>query len=330
MIIRDVMAGFEFYRPITRPEAIALCHRFGADGWKLAGGNDSLNWFKDRIKKPTALIDLSRIADLTGIRESDAGFEIGAMTTLRTIAEDTVIRGGYRLLSDAAAKVASPQIRASATIGGNLCQHARCWYYRAGQPCYRAGGHHCFARADESVNREHALFDASLCMAVTPSDIAPALVALDATLAIDGPAGPRTVDAASFFVGPDVDVTNLTSLHPDEILVAIRLPRSWKSAFFYFEKVADRQVWDFPLVNVAVSLAMTGDVISDARIVCGGIGARPKRFPDVESMIKGKGRDMAAAAGQLATTGAKPLSGNGYKVPLLAGLVTRALREAWA
>jgi xanthine dehydrogenase YagS FAD-binding subunit len=330
MIIRDVMAGFEFYRPVSRPEAIALCHRFGADGWKLAGGNDSLNWFKDRIKRPTAVIDLSRIADLAGLRERQEGLEIGAMTTLRTIVEAPEIRGGYRLLADAAAKVASPQIRANATIGGNIAQHARCWYYRAGQPCYRAGGHHCFARADESVNREHALFEASLCMAVTPSDIAPALVALDATLNIDGPAGPRTVDAASFFVGPDVDVTSLTCLRPDEILVSILLPNHWKSKSFYFEKVADRQVWDFALVNVAVALALTGDVIGDARIVCGGVGARPKRFPEVEAMVTGKGRDMAAAAGQLATAGAKPLSGNGYKVPLLAGLVTKALRGAWA
>ncbi len=330
MIIRDIMPAFELYQPVHRRDAFALFERFGEGAWKLAGGNDSLSWFKDRVKRPQAVIDLGLIDGLSGIRESSDGLEIGAMTTLSAIERHPLVRARFRLLADAAAKVASPQIRNTATIGGNVAQHARCWYYRSGQPCLRAGGGRCFARAAESVNREHALFDARFCMAVNPSDVAPALVALDARMVIESAKGSRTLRAEEFFVGPAVDVTSLNGLKPEELLVSIRLPGRSAGAHFYFEKVSDRAVWDFPLVNVAAMLRLKDGSIEQARIVCGAVSAVPRRLPAVEEAIRGKPLtgETAKAAGDMAAEGAQPLTYNGYKVPLMSNLVLRAIRDA--
>jgi xanthine dehydrogenase YagS FAD-binding subunit len=330
MIASDIMPGFELYQPMGLKEAFGLLDRFGKDSWKLAGGNDSLDWFKARIKRPRAVIDLSAIKGLAGVREAADGIEIGAMTTLTAIERDPLIRTRFRVLADAAGKVASPQIRNTGTIGGNIAQHSRCWYYRSGLPCYRAGGDDCFARNPESVSREHALFDAGRCMAVNPSDVAPALAALDAQMVIQSSKGQRVVGPGEFFVNVDTDVTSLNCIRPNEILVAIRLPNAWAGAHSYFEKVADRQVWDFPLVNVAAALAVTNGLIERARIVCGAVSAVPRRLLAAEAAVLGKalGEETARLAGSLATRGAQPLTYNGFKVPLMAGLVTRAVREA--
>jgi xanthine dehydrogenase YagS FAD-binding subunit len=145
MMIKDVIPGFELYRPATVADAVALLDQRKKDAWKIAGGNDSLSWFKDRIKRPKAVIDLTGIAEMRGVKETADGIEIGALTTLTEIEHNAVVKKSYRLLADAAAKVASPQIRNSGTIGGNVSQDARCWYYRSGLPCYRAGGNTCFA-----------------------------------------------------------------------------------------------------------------------------------------------------------------------------------------
>ena len=230
MIASDRMPAFELYQPLGLKEAFGLLDRFGRDGWKLAGGNDSLDWFKARIKRPRAVIDLTAIQGLAGVRETDEGIEIGALTTLAALDRDPLVRGRFRLLADAAAAVASPQIRNTGTIGGNIAQHARCWYYRSGLQCYRAGGDTCFARRAESVNREHAVFDAGRCVAVNPSDVAPALAALDAQMVLQSSKTQRVVGADRFFVGTQVDVTSLNCIGPDEILVSIRLPKAWAGA----------------------------------------------------------------------------------------------------
>ena len=184
MIIKDIMPSFELYQPTQLKDAFALLDRFGKDGWKMAGGYDSLSWFKERAKRPKAVIDLTGIAEMKGMRETADGIEIGALTTLTEIERNPVVRAKYRLLADAAGRVASPQIRNAGTIGGNVSQDARCWYYRSGLPCYRAGGNTCFADTPQGVNREHALFDSDRCVAVSPSDTAPAMVALDAKFVI--------------------------------------------------------------------------------------------------------------------------------------------------
>src|SRR6202162_812971 len=159
MIIKDIMPSFELFQPTQLRDAFALLGRFGKDSWKMGGGYDSLSWFKERAKKPQAVIDLSNIAEMTGVLETADGIEIGALTTPAEIERHPVIRAKYRLLADAAGRVASPQIRNAGTIGGNVSQDARCWYYRAGLPCYRAGGTTCFADTPQGVTREDAVFD---------------------------------------------------------------------------------------------------------------------------------------------------------------------------
>ncbi|MGB1657343.1 MAG: FAD binding domain-containing protein, partial [Longimicrobiales bacterium] len=236
-------------------------------------------------------------------------------------------RSRYGLLAAAAAKVASPQIRHAATIGGNLCQDTRCWYYRYGVDCYRAGGNTCYAAAPEAMNREHAVFEASRCVAVSPSDTAPALVALDAEMVIRNARGERTVDAADFFMPPSIDIRRMTILEPGDLLTAIRIPETWASADFYFEKVSDRQSWDFALASIAAAFRMDGAAIAEARIVAGAVQCVPRRFERVERMLRGEGRTAAIAerAGQLATRGAEPLGKNEYKVVLVENLVKRAV-----
>jgi xanthine dehydrogenase YagS FAD-binding subunit len=330
MIVKDMMPGFELYQPTQLNDALALLDRYGKDGWKMAGGNDSLSWFKERVKRPKAVIDISGIAALKGIRETSDGVEIGALTSLTEIERNPVIRAKYRVLADAARRVASPQIRNTGTIGGNLAQDARCWYYRYGLPCYRAGGNTCFADTPEGVNREHALFDADRCVAVSPSDTAPALVVLDAKMVIKSSKGERVASAEEFFIGPKTDITRLTSLKPEEILTAVRIPNSWAGARFYFEKVADRDTWDFALVNVAAAIVVNNGVVERSRIACGGVAAVPRRLTVVEEVIQGKRAEEGTAklAGQSAIRGARPLNYNQFKIPLMANLVTRAVRDA--
>ena len=330
MIVKDMMPGFELYQPTQLDDALALLDRYGKDGWKMAGGNDSLSWFKERVKRPKAVIDISGIAALKGIRETPDGVEIGALTSLTEIERSPVIRAKYRVLADAARRVASPQIRNTGTIGGNLAQDARCWYYRYGLPCYRAGGNTCFADTPEGVNREHALFDTDRCVAVSPSDTAPALVALDAKMVVKSSKGERVASAEEFFIGPKTDITRMTALKPEEILTAVRIPNSWAGARFYFEKVADRDAWDFALVNVAAAIVVNNGVVERSRIACGGVSAVPRRLTVVEEVIQGKPAEEATAklAGQSATRGARPLNYNQFKIPLMANLVTRAVRDA--
>ena len=181
-VIRDVMPAFELFQPASIADAQALLSRYGGDAWVLAGGLDSFDWLKDRIKRPSAVVDLSGISELKGIRPRADGLEIGAMTTLTEVVRHPVIRERYRILLDAAESAASPQIRNQGTIGGNVTQDTRCWYYRSGWKCYRAGGNICFADTPTAINREHAILGADRCVAVSPSDTAPALIALGAQI----------------------------------------------------------------------------------------------------------------------------------------------------
>jgi xanthine dehydrogenase YagS FAD-binding subunit len=327
-VIRDVMPVFELYQPASVDDAIALVEKHGADAWVLAGGLDSMDWLKDRLRKPRVVVDLSNVAALRGIKEVDGGLEIGAMTTLTEVVRHPVVRERYAILMEAAELVASPQIRNQGTLGGNVSQDTRCWYYRGGWTCYRAGGNICYADTPTAVNREHAIFDADRCVAVNPSDTAPALVALDAAMVIRGPKGERVVPAEQYWIGPGIDITRMNVLAPNEILVAVRLPATMAGAQFYFEKVRDRQVWDFPLVNVAAAFKANGTTIGEARLVVNAVAATPRRLRNVEAFVVGKPRteETAKAAGELAVEGAQPLRHNGYKVPLMRNLVKRAIR----
>ena len=328
-VIRDIMPAFELFQPATVDDALALLERHGSDAWVLAGGLDSFDWLKDRAKRTSVVVDLSQVGALRGIREVDGGLEIGAMTTLTEVVGHAGVRERYGLLREAAELVASPQIRNQGTIGGNISQDTRCWYYRSGWTCYRAGGNICYADTPTAINREHAILAADRCVAVSPSDTAPALIALDAKMVLRrAGGGERVVDAEDYFVGPDLDIMRMTVLRPGELLTAVRLPGTWAGAQFYFEKVRDRQVWDFPLVNVASALKAEGGTITAVRLAVGAVAATPLRLTAVETAITGKPRnnETAQMAGELAVDGAQPLRYNGYKVPLMRNLVARAIR----
>lgn len=330
--IHDIMPVFTLYQPESVDDALRLLDQFGAEAWTMAGGLDTFDWLKDRTKRTGAVVELGNIAELSGIKEVDGGLEIGATTTLTEIAQHPIVRQRFRLLAEAAGLVASPQIRNQGTIGGNVSQDARCWYYRSGWPCYRAGGNICYADTPTAINREHAILDADRCVAVSPSDTAPALVALDASLVIKRLGGERIVSAQDYFVGPGRDITSLTTLKPGELLTAIRIPATWAGAEFYFEKVRDRQVWDFPLVNVASAMKVSGPTIQALRIVVGAVAATPVRLTAVEAAVAGRprSRETEQMAGALAIEGAVPLAHNGYKIPLMRNLVARAIRGAGA
>ena len=327
-VIHDMMPAFELFQPTSVDAALALLDRHGADAWVMAGGLDSFDWLKDRIKRPKYVVDLGGVESLRGIKESGGGLEIGAMTTLTEVVHHPVVKDRFGLLMQGAELVASPQIRNQGTIGGNVSQDARCWYYRAGWTCYRAGGNICYADTPTAINREHAIFDADRCVAVNPSDSAPALIALDAEMVIRSSRGDRVVDAEHYFIGPGIDITRMTVLEPGDLLTAIRIPGTWAGSQFYFEKIRDRQVWDFPLVNIASSMKSSGGSIQDIRLAVNGVAAHPMRLKAVEDAIRGKERNEATAemAGNLAIAGAKTLQHNGYKVPLMRNLVKRAIR----
>jgi len=329
-MIKDMMKGFDLYQPADLGTAQELAAKLSSDGWLMAGGNDSLDWFKDRVKQPKAVIDLSGVQELNGITQTGQGLEIGALTTLSSVAAHPVVKQKYGLLAEAANHVASPQIRNSGTIGGNLCQDTRCWYYRFGLDCYRAGGKTCYADTPEGMNREHCLFNADRCVAVSPSDTAPALIALDAHCVIVNEKGEQSIPAELFFLGPDIDITRMTVLQPGEILKSIIIPDTWAGAHFYFEKVADRKTWDFALVNIAAAIKKNGNTIADIRLVCGGVECVPRRLKVVEDVVRGSISDdeTAALAGQSAIRGATPLNYNHFKIPLMQNLVMRAIRDS--
>jgi xanthine dehydrogenase YagS FAD-binding subunit len=327
------MAAFELFQPASVADAQKLLEQHGPDAWVLAGGLDSLDWLKDRIRKPRVVVDLSGIEELRGVRtlgnNGGDGIEIGAMTTLTEVVNHPVIKEKYDLLAQAAEVVASPQIRNQGTIGGNVSQDTRCWYYRSGWPCYRAGGNICYADTPEGRNREHAILHADRCVAVNPSDSAPALIALDAKFVVRTRKGERVVDAEDYFVGPDIDITRLHILQPGDLLTSIRIPSAWAGAQFYFEKVRDRNVWDFPLMNIASAMVLSGNTIERIRIAVNGAAARPLRLKAVEDAVRGKPRNTETGeqAGRMAVQGAVPLQFNAYKIPLMRNLVKRAISE---
>jgi len=328
-VIRDTMPAFELFQPTSVDEALGLLDRYGADAWPMAGGLDSFDWFKDRIRRPAAVVDLGGIEDLRGVRGMpDGGLEIGAMTTLTGVVTHADVISRYPLLAVGAEAAASPQIRNQGTLGGNLIQDTRCWYYRDGWTCYRAGGNICYADTPTAMNREHCIFGASRCVAVNPSDSAPALIALDAKMVIRNQGGERVVDAEDFWIGPSIDIRRMTVLEPGDLLVAVRLPAAWADATPYYEKIRDRGVWDFPLVNVASAMKVSGTTIEDIRIAVNAVAPYPVRLTAVENVLRGAeiSEETAERAGTLAVRGAQPLAHNAYKVPMMKNLVKRAIR----
>jgi len=331
-IIHDMIPSFELFQPDDVEGAVELLDRYERDAWVLAGGLDTFDWFKDRVKRPSVVVDVGGVGELRGVRDVDGGLEIGALTTLTDVAAHPLVLQRYGVLARAASLVATPQIRNQGTLGGNLCQDTRCWYYRGGWPCYRAGGNICYADTPQSMNREHCILGAARCVAVSPSDTAPALVVLDAEMVVRSRRGERVVPAKDFFLGPKTDITRMTVLEPRELLVAVRIPARWAGARFYFEKVRDRQSWDFALVSVASALDVQGETIREARLAVGAVAPVPLRLERAEAALRGQpaNEESASRAAEIAIAGARPLRQNAYKVGMMRNLVKRAIRGAEA
>ena len=331
-VIRDKMPAFQLFQPASTDEALGVLDQYGADAWVLAGGLDTWDWLKDRVKKPAAVVDLGGVSELSEIRSLGGGLEIGAMATLRDVIRHPEVSEQFSMLADSASQAASPQIQNQGTIGGNVGQDTRCWYYRDGWSCYRAGGNICYADTPTAMNREHAILGASRCVAVNPSDTAPVLVALDAEMVVRNSTGERVIPAQDFFIGPAVDIMRMTALQPGDILTSIRIPWTFANTRFYFEKARDRAVWDFPLANVASAAKINNGVVEDIRIVANGVAPYPVRFIAAEDAVRGRQVSQAVAmeAGEIAITGVRPLRHNAYKVTLLRNLVKRSVQGAEA
>ena len=293
----------------------------------VGGGSDALALIKDRIIAPDVIVSLKSIRGLDTIAASRAGVTIGGMTTLATLARDSRLRREFTVLAEAAEVVATPQIRNVATIAGNVCQRPWCWYYRNGFPCYKAGGTQCFSAAGE--NQFHAIFGGGPSYIVHPSDTAPALVALDATFRIAGPAGDRTVPAGDFFVLPRTDAAHENVLGNDDVLASIQVPAMKTGTRSAYAKVMDREAWTHALVSAAIVVEMEGPTCRRARVVLGGVAPIPWRLPEVEKLLTGQSITPALAekAGEVAVAGARPLRQNAYKIPMTRGLLRRTILQ---
>jgi xanthine dehydrogenase YagS FAD-binding subunit len=322
-----MLPEFAYIRPETVDEAVRRLKEPGA--MAHAGGTDLLGCLRDHIFDVKTVVSLNGLPGLRGVQEGANGdIMIGALTTLTEIAENPTIRERFAALSDAAGAAASPQLRNQGTIGGNLGQKPRCWYYRGDFDCLRKGGHFCYAINGE--NAFHCIFGGDhMCFIVHPSDPAPALAALNAEVRIIGPEGSRTMPAGELHVRPASDPMRETWLEPGEFIVAIRIPAPAEGTKSAYRKVRARRSWDFALAGGAFVLTMDGDTVKDARVVFSGVATVPWRSEPVERAIVGKTLDESTilAAAEVAAEGAAPLRQNGYKVPLLKGLVREELEK---
>lgn len=320
-----MMQKFAYARPKTIDEALKLLSSPGS--MAHAGGTDLLGCLREHVFDADMVVSLSRLEELRGIRKMpDGGLYIGALTTISEIAADPFIRQHYFGLSKAASEVGSPQLRNQGTIGGNLCQKPRCWYYRGEFHCLRKGGETCFAEGGE--NQFHAIFGGSSCFVVHPSDTAPALAAFEATVHIRGPKGERQVPVGEFHVFPSIDPQKETVLEKDELVAGISLPAPVKGLRSSYRKVRVRRTWDFAVAGLALAIAFEGGKVKSARVVLSGVAPVPWRTKAAEDAITGQKLDTESIklASEAAIMGARPLEKNSYKVPLVSGLVDQELR----
>jgi xanthine dehydrogenase YagS FAD-binding subunit len=321
------MRAFEHISAASAEEAIEqLKANESGEARLIAGGTDLLTLMKADLAAPARLIDLKPASHLRGVnRQPDGSLQIGALTTLAEIERDATLATIYPILIQAVHDAATPQLRAMATLGGNLLQQCRCWYYRDGLRCWLAGGDECFARTGQ--NQYHAIFQQGSCVAPHPSDLAPALIALDATVTIQGQAGERETPVADLLAAPTDGRRAPHTLGQGEIITRVNIPPPSPAARGVFLKAMDRQAWSFALASVAARLALEGDVVREARLVLGGVANTPWRALEAEAALAGRAitSELAAQAATLAVQGAAPLALNGYKVRLARELTRRAI-----
>jgi len=323
------MRSFEYASPTTKEQAVALLDKTWGQTEMLAGGSDLLALMKDEILTPKRVINIKEIKELEGISFTpSAGLRVGALVTLDQLAENALIKQHYPALHMAAEEAASPQIRNVGTLGGNLCQRPRCWYFRSGFGLFaKDEGGELVPAGD---NRYHAILgNDGPAYYVHPSSIAPVLIALAAKVKIYGSKGPRQVSAGEFFVVPKSEDERENVLQPNEIVTEITLPPPGGVKAANYE-VRHREVFDWPLATAAVALTMNGKTVKSARVVLGHVAPIPWPSPEAEQAIIGKmiTEEVAAEAANAALSKAKALSRNGYKIQLARVAVKRAILQA--
>jgi len=325
------MRGFEYYKVTTVAQTLSLLTRYQEKASILAGGSDLLARMKDRLegpklRPPQHLLDITGIKDLNYIRQQKNGLKIGATTILIDIASSPLIADKYPLLSQAASQVAVPQIRNVGTLGGNLCQRPRCWYFRGKlfKDCFRKGGDNCYATSGE--NQYHAVFGGENCHMVCPSDLATTLTALNARVEIATPKGNRMIPIEQFYLRPLKNVLRETVLGSSEMVVAVDIPAPAPGSKGVFMKLKEREAFDFAIVSAAATVTVKNHIVSDARIVLGGVAPFPLRSTSAEAALKGKSiSDVMDTVCKTAVDGAQPLSNNRYKVIAAKGITEKAL-----
>jgi len=331
------MKAFEWANPTTIGEAVQLLKSASAgsdldEGARpIAGGQDLLTTMKDYTTRPSRVVNLKSVRGLDLIQgNAKTGLTIGALVTLTQLEEHPLVRASFPGLAEAAHSVATPQIRNLGTVGGNLCQRPRCWYFRLEEViCLKKGGSECYAAKGE--NKYNAILGGGPSYIVHPSDLAPMLVALGASVSVFGADGRRVIPLDKFFTLPNENIRRENVLRNDEIIMHIQVPASRVAARSTYLKFKERESMDFAMASVAAAVQLGGNkTVTQVRLVLGGVAPIPWRTPEAEQFLLGKtlSADVLAEAARLALKGAQPLEKNGYKVPLAQTLVRRALAKA--
>jgi len=325
------MNNFTYEHPATVKDAVDLGGQ--PEGLYIAGGTDLLGLIKDGVVSPERLVDLKKIGGMDGIEVLPGkGLRIGALVKLAELARHPEVRETWTVLAEAAGSAASPQLRNVGTLGGNLCQRPRCWYFRGAFDCLKKGGTECFAESGE--NRYHCVIGGGPCYIVHPSDTAMALTALDAVLTVagPGPGGEREVPVREFFVLPDEDFTRENILAPGEIVTAVHVPEPASGTKSVYVKIRERESFDFAVASVAAVLVPRGRTVMSGAMAFGGIAPVPwleKAVSEKLSGFKVSAENLDNLADS-ALAGAEPLEQNGYKVTLARNLLKKAVRELMA
>ena len=318
------MKNFAYAKAGSLDEAIKALSVKGA---RLhAGGTDLLGCLRDELIPVEKVVSISSLKELRGISaRADGGLKIGALTILADVAANAAVAEKYAVLAQAAISVGTPQIRQQGTIGGNICQRPRCWFFRSDLQCLKKGGGICYGMNGD--NQYHAILGGGPCFAVHPSDVAVALVALQAQFTIAGPSGSKTVKAENFFIGPDKSLEKENILMPGEIMTGIQIPPVSGGMKSSYRKVRTRGSWDFAQASVATILLFDNNTVRAARIVLGGVAPHPWLADAAGKLLTGKKLDgaLAAAVAEAAVSGVNPLRDNGYKVDMVKGAVEESI-----
>jgi xanthine dehydrogenase YagS FAD-binding subunit len=321
------MREFKIAQPESLGQVTALLAQKKTGYSLMAGGTDMLDEIKNKIVAPDVVIDLKTIPDFSTIRQDKKHISIGAMTTVADLAENPIIQENFPGLVEAALSLASPQLRNVGTVGGNLCQRPRCWYYRDTDTiCRKKGGSRCYALRGR--NKYHAIFGGGICSIVHPSDLAPALISLDAEVTISGPPGKKDIlKLADFFTLPQNNVRKENVLEAHQVLSEIRIPLPKKGAKSTYHKFKERGTWDFAVVSAAISGVISSNIFQDMKIVCGGLAPIPWRLKKAEDSLRGKAltEDVIRQRAREALKDAKPLEENAFKVDLVEAVLVTAI-----